>query len=219
MRAIVCLFTAKLEVKKKFLPPELEAIEFPFDVVFITEYPDSTVGPYNENLILLYCKYEKQAGLFVMNIYVDDDAALAAGREIWGYPKKFCDISLSSIENNSIRGKLVRKGKTIIDLEADVLEKPPSIDPTYLIQSFPLYNLKIIPDVEDNSKPCFKQLTSTTLDWPKIYDKKGLDIKSCKSEYSEYDICSEVLADVKFSGGFYVECDQLLPNGKVLKTF
>jgi len=218
MRAIVCLFKAKKENKARFLPPQLESIEFPFDVLFITEYPDSTIGPYNENLILLYCKYEKTFGLFVMNIYVDDDVALTAGREIWGYPKKMCDITLSPIQDNSVRGTLVRKGKTIIDIEVELSEKAPGIDPTYLIKAFPLFNLKIIPDVEDNSKPALKQLTETRLEWPKIYDSRGLDVKKCNSEYSEYDICSELLNGVEFSGGFYVECDQILPNGKVLQN-
>ncbi|MHA1893604.1 MAG: acetoacetate decarboxylase family protein [Candidatus Helarchaeota archaeon] len=218
MRAIVCMMKIDLETKKKFLPPELEAVEFPFDTLFITEYPDSDIGPYNENLILLYCKFEGNPGLFVMNIYVDTDEAMAAGREIWGYPKKMCDINLSPIQNNKIQGTLVRKGKKIIDIEVELGDKPPGVDPSYLISSFPLINLKQFPDVEDNTKPCLKQITATTLEWNNITVKRGLTTKSVSSEYSEYDICSEVLNKADFNlGGFYVECDQVLPNGKLLK--
>lgn len=219
MRAIVCLFKTTREAKRRVLPPELESIEFPFDAIFIAEYPNSTIGPYNENLILLYTKYEKTQGLFVMNIYVDDDAALTAGREIWGYPKKLCNIKLSPIKDDKITGTLVRKGKTILQVKAELTDKSPGVDPSYLIKAFPLINLKLIPDVADNSKPALNQLTATQLAWNNIRVTKGLKVKSITSEYSDYDICSEVInvSDTSI-GGFYVECDQTLPNGRVLKN-
>jgi len=214
------MMSVNAETKKKFLPPELEAVEFPFDILFISEYPDSTVGPYNENLILLYCKYEGKPGLFVMNIYVDSDEAMAAGREIWGYPKKMCEIKLSPIQDNKIKGSLTRKGKKIINIEVELGDKPPGVDPSYLISSFPLINLKVFPDVEDNTKNCFKQLTATTLQWTDIKVKRGLKVKSINSEYSEYDICADVLNKANFNlGGFYLECNQILPNGKILKNY
>ncbi|MBD3230911.1 MAG: hypothetical protein GF329_22220 [Candidatus Lokiarchaeota archaeon] len=218
MRAMVCLFKAPIDVKKQFLPAELEPVEFPFDAIFIAEYPDSSIGPYNENLILLYCKYKKDPGLFVMNIYVDDDEALTAGREIWGYPKKMCNISLSEIENNKVMGKLVRKRKTIIEAEAELTEKAPGLDPEYIVKSFPLINLKLIPDVEDNLNPALKQLTATNIEWKNFTLKRGLNVQSLKSEFSEYDICSEILkvSDLNL-GGFYIECDQILPNGRLLE--
>jgi len=219
MRAIVCLFQAPLDIKKKFLPPEVEPVAFPFDAIFISEYPDSTIGPYNENLILLYCRVNKVPGLFVMNIYVDDDGALTAGREIWGYPKKLCEIQLSPIKDNKITGTLTRKGKTILKVEGELLDKAPGVSPEYLIQGFPLYNLKLIPDVENNSKPALKQLTETRLSWDNIRVTRGLKPLKITSEYSEYDICAEVLTVSNTTiGGFYVECDQTLPNGKVVKN-
>ncbi|MHA1300443.1 MAG: acetoacetate decarboxylase family protein [Candidatus Helarchaeota archaeon] len=219
MRAIVCMMDIDVETKKRFLPPELEAVKFPFDALFISEYPDSSIGPYNENLILLYCMFEGKPGFFVMNIYVDSDEALTAGREIWGYPKKICDIKLSPIQNNKIRGSLTRKGKKIIDIEVELGDKPPGVDPSYMISAFPLINLKFFPDVQDNTKACLKQLTATQLSWTDIKVKRGLNVKSITSEYSEYDICSELLNKAKFNmGGFYVECNQTLPNGILLKN-
>ncbi|MHA1268354.1 MAG: acetoacetate decarboxylase family protein [Candidatus Helarchaeota archaeon] len=220
MRAMVCLFKAPLDVKKRFLPPELTPIEFPFDAIFISEYPDSTIGPYNENLILLYCEYEKkQPGLFVANIYVTDDGALTAGREIWGYPKKMCDIFLSPINNTKVNGKLIRKGKSIIEIEAELTGKAPGLDPAYIVQSFPLINLKLIPDVADNTKPALKQITATNIKWENFVVKKGLKVLSVKSEYSEFDICADILNKSDTSiGGFYIECDQTLPNGRIIKN-
>jgi len=220
MRALISLLKVPLKIKKKFFPPELKPIEFPFDAIFIAEYPDSTIGPYNENLILLYCEYEKgKPGLYVANIYVTDDGALTAGREIWGYPKKMSKISLSKPENNKVNGKVIRKNKKIIEVEAELVDKPPGLSPEYIVKSFPLINLKLIPDVEDNAKPALKQLTATFIKWENFKVQRGANVKSIESEFSEYDICAELINNSeKNMGGFYIECDQILPNGKVIKN-
>ena len=101
IRAIFVFFQCPTDIKEKALPPELDP-DKGFDTIFIAEYPDTTIGPYNENLILLSCKYKKKLGNYVYNIYVDSEEALTAGREIWGYPKKLCEINLSPIKENKV---------------------------------------------------------------------------------------------------------------------
>ena len=222
MRAMVLLFQCAPGIKKKYLPPELEPIEYGFDSIFISEYPDSTVGPYNENLILLNCKYQGLMGSFVFNIYVDSDEALTAGREIWGYPKKLCDIKLSPVQDMDgkkiVQGSLTRKGITFLEVEAEVLNNPPGMDPKDMVENMPLFNLKLIPDVANNQKPALRQLTQTDMKWDNASTKLGLKTNYIKSSPSRYDICNEILKDAnKVLGGFYVVCDQTLPNGKVLE--
>ena len=222
MRAIVLLFQCRPGLKEKYLPPELEPIEYGFDSIFISEYPDSTIGPYNENLILLNCNYKDQQGSFVLNIYVDSDEALTAGREIWGYPKKLCDIKLSPIEKidekNIVKGSLTRKGTTFLEVEAEILDNPPGMDPKGMVENMPLYNLKLIPDVADNSKYALRQLTQTDMIWENLIKKFGAKTHFIKTKYSKWDICHELLEDANtLLGGFYVECDQTLPNGKILE--
>ena len=222
MRAIVLLFQCAKGIKKKYLPPELEPIEYGFDSIFISEYPDSTVGPYNENLILLNCKYQGLMGSFVFNIYVDSDEALTAGREIWGYPKKLCDIKLSPVQERDgkkiIQGSLTRKGITFLEVEAEVLNNPPGMDPKDMVENMPLFNLKLIPDVANNQKPALRQLTQTDMKWENTSTKTGLKTNYIKSSPSRYDICHEILKDAnKILGGFYVVLDQTLPNGKILE--
>nr|MDO8112225.1 acetoacetate decarboxylase family protein [Candidatus Sigynarchaeota archaeon] len=216
-RAIVLVFQCQPGLKKQYLPPELEPLEFGFDSIFISEYPNSTIGPYHENLLLLNCMYKGIPGSFVLNIYVDDDGALTAGREIWGYPKKMCDIQLSPLQNRKVRGTLTRKGITFLDVEIEVMDKPPGMDPKGMLENMPLYNLKLIPDVADNSKPVLRQITETNMKYEKFYVQLGAKTNYIKTVYSEYEVCHEILKDaVKDLGGFYVECDQVLPNGRVL---
>ena len=216
LRALIVLFQCPLDIKKRYLPPELEA-DKGFDIIFISEYPDTTIGPYNENVILLACKYKKKPAAFVVNIYVDTDVALTAGREIWGYPKKLCDINLFPIQNNKVRGTLTRKNIKFLDIEIDLMmDKSPAIDPK-ILGSIPLINLKLIPDVADNSKPILRQLTAINLKFGEVYKTLTGKINYIKSEYSQYDICHEILKDVKNLGGLYVEADMTLPNGRPLE--
>ncbi|MFO8020790.1 MAG: acetoacetate decarboxylase family protein [Promethearchaeia archaeon] len=217
MRAILVIVQCKPEIKRKYLPPEFEPIEYGLDLVFITEYPESNLGPYNESLIMLNCNYKGNPGAFVFNIYVDSEEALTAGREVYGYPKKMCDIRLSEIQDNKVNGSLTRKGKTFLKVEVELTKRAPGMDPSDMIANMPLYNLKLIPDVADNSKPMVRQLTSTTLSWD-VKKQIGADTSYLKTEYSKYDICHKVLKDARINmGALYVECDQTLPNGKVLK--
>jgi len=53
-------------------------------------------------------------------MFVDSDHALAAGREIWGYPKKFADMSVKK-DGNKVVGVLRRKN---IDVMKITIEEP-----------------------------------------------------------------------------------------------
>jgi acetoacetate decarboxylase len=51
--------------------------------------PDSTgFGDYTESGQVIPVTYEGQPGAYVHAMYLNDDAPIAGGREIWGFPKK-----------------------------------------------------------------------------------------------------------------------------------
>lgn len=217
MRSLVSLFQVERDFKKQFLPPEFEPLDL-FDAIFIVEYPDSTIGPYNENLILLSCMYKNAPGLFVFNIYVDSDIALTAGREIWGYPKKICQIDLSQIENDRITGSLTRMGVKFLETQIELTDRPTGLDIPSLIQSMPIYNIKLIPNVDGGTIPALRQITSTVLGFGTQYRNNGAKTIYIKTEFSQFDICHEIIKNSKKDlGGFYIEADMTLPPGKLLE--
>jgi acetoacetate decarboxylase/3-phenylpropionate/cinnamic acid dioxygenase small subunit len=57
-------------------------------------YEDSSFGPYNEMFVLIPCLYKGEMYLYNPFIYVDNDKAMAGGREIGGWPKKLADIKI-----------------------------------------------------------------------------------------------------------------------------
>jgi hypothetical protein len=196
IRAMIVFFQCPPDVKEKYLPPELDS-DKSMDSIFIAEYPDTTIGPYNESLILLSCKHKRKIGSYVFSIYVDSDEALAAGREIWGYPKKFCEIKLSPIQNNKVQGTLNRKGMSILDVEVEIMDEAPQLDP--------------------NSKPALRQLTANLVDYGEFYEVLKVKTNYIKSQNSQYDLCYEILKDAnKTIGGLYGEYDLTLPLGKVI---
>ncbi len=216
-RALALMFQSVPHLKKHCLPDEFVAIENGLDTLIILEYPETSIGPYNEAVLLLSCIYQNKPGNFVYSIYVDDDVALAAGREIWGIPKKIAEINLSKIKKNKINGSVTRKGKTLFDISAEIMDNEPGLNPRDMFESLPFYNLKLIPDIADNTKPALRQLTETFLQIEKIYAQNGALTKFIKSHQSQYDISHEILKEaVKDLGGFYAEYDCILPNGKVL---
>jgi acetoacetate decarboxylase len=60
-------------------------------------YRDSSFGPYNEFMPVIPCLFKGELFLHVPFIYVDNDAAMAGGREIGGWPKKMGNISMDRV--------------------------------------------------------------------------------------------------------------------------
>ena len=217
-RALALFFQFIPNLKKNYLPPEMESIENGLDTVIILEYPDTSIGPYNEALLLLSCTYKNKPGMYVFSIYVDDDVALTAGREIWGIPKKMAEINLSKIKKNRINGTVSRKGNMIFEVSAEIMNNEPGLNPRDMFESLPFYNVKLIPDIANNSKPALRQLTETFIKIEEIYTQNGTIPNYLKSQSSKIDISDVILKDaVKDLGGFYAEYDMVLPNGKILE--
>jgi acetoacetate decarboxylase len=70
------------------VPAPLEVVEPIVKFEFI-RMPDSTgFGDYTESGQVIPVQYRGERGLYVHSMYLDDDAPIAGGREIWGFPKK-----------------------------------------------------------------------------------------------------------------------------------
>jgi acetoacetate decarboxylase len=76
--------------------------------VLVADYGASTLGPYREYVALLQVTDDDgTSGMYIPYIYVTNDAALAAGRELLGAPKKLAEISVD-VEAEAIVGRVAR---------------------------------------------------------------------------------------------------------------
>jgi hypothetical protein len=86
-------------------------------VVFVT-YIDGDLGPYNEFGV---CFLVRGRGVFIHRLPVDGEFTMAAGREIWGFPKELADF-----EVDGTHGVIRQHGQLIVDLQVKPGLKLPS---------------------------------------------------------------------------------------------
>jgi acetoacetate decarboxylase len=88
-------------------------------LVYISDFTNCDKVGFMDAGIMLSVRYKGRIGGYVLYEYENDDGAMAAGRELWGYPKKFADIELRS-DDTQAAGFVRRKGQKIFEVGADL---------------------------------------------------------------------------------------------------
>lgn len=84
--------------------------------VFAMDVPDAgALGSYREGGVVAKVSYGGQTGGHVLYEYVTSDDSMAAGREIWGYPKKLCEIDWIE-DGNEVSASVTRRGHEVIGM-------------------------------------------------------------------------------------------------------
>ena len=87
------------------MPPPLEIVDDTVNCEFI-RMPDSTgFGNYTDFGQVVPVRFAGQTGGFVHSMYLNDEAPIAGGRELWGFPKKLASPSLE-IDVDTLVGTL-----------------------------------------------------------------------------------------------------------------
>jgi acetoacetate decarboxylase len=113
-------------------------------VISISDFTNSKKLPLMDCGLIFPVKYKNLFGGYYMFEYEDHEYAIAAGRDLWGYPKKYGKIDL--IETNSkIRGTVKRNNKVIIDITCDLSKKISKVERPKLT---PHLNIHVIPKAD-----------------------------------------------------------------------
>jgi acetoacetate decarboxylase len=116
--------------------------------------PDSTgFGDYTESGQVISVAFEGQAGGYVHAMYLNDEAPIAGGRELWGFPKKLAAPSLT-VEKDTLLGTLDYGPVRVAT--ATMGYKHRTLDTTAVKAALgaPNYLLKIIPHVDGSLRIC-----------------------------------------------------------------
>ena len=89
------------------LPEGLELSVPVLATLMLIRYPFSTLGAYEEAILGIHCTWQGEEQFYIPHIVVNNDVPLAAGREIWGFPKKMARITLEK-EADLIWGNVER---------------------------------------------------------------------------------------------------------------
>ena len=116
--------------------------------------PDSTgFGDYTESGQVVPVTFEGQPGGYVHSMYLNDEAPIAGGRELWGFPKKLAAPSLR-VETDTLLGTLDYGSVRVAT--ATMGYKHRGLDHGAVLAGLlaPNYLLKIIPHVDGSARIC-----------------------------------------------------------------
>lgn len=114
-------FRTDPDVVASVLPRPLTAPADPVGTAFVARYPETSVGvQYSEGALFLDAMYRGERGSYCLAMPVDDDTAMIAGREKFGYPKKLADRITLERSGDHIVGSVIRKEVEILRIEGDL---------------------------------------------------------------------------------------------------
>jgi len=208
-KLFLALFTPTEESIRALLPEPLRPSQMPLAGILVGEMPCKETGTFMEAGMLIQCLFdnpetkEEEVGVYFAYNYVDTDVAQAAGREIWGYPRKRADISLDW-KGDTLTGTAKRDGVTLLKATCTLDDEGEWID------SGPNINLKMIPCVTGEGYE-MAVLTAAHL----TYDTRNGRSGDVEVEFNNgpRDDFSKIQVESSFIGQYF-DCDILLPAGK-----
>jgi len=119
-------------------------------------YNFSTLGPYEEAILALSCTWQGEPRVYIAHIVVNTDPPMAVGREVWGFPKKFAEITLQ-MEDDLIWGTMDRPTGNRICTGVMRPEAPINLEEGEQI-AVPALSLRVIPSPEEGAPPSLMEL-------------------------------------------------------------
>lgn len=182
---VIITYRTDPEALRAVVPEPLEIGEPLVKYEFI-RMPDSTgFGDYTETGQVIPVTFQGQEGGYVHSMFLDDDAPIAGGREIWGFPKKLAKPALVH-EGDVIVGTLhygsVLCATATMGYKHKILEKEP------ILKSLQKANflIKVIPHVDGTPRIC--ELVR--------YYLQDVEVKGAWSGPSDLQLYRHVFADV-----------------------
>ncbi len=134
--------------------PEPLTVKDPIVKYEFIRMPDSTgFGDYTESGQVIPVEFEGKPGGFVHSMYLNDDAPIAGGREIWGFPKKLAEPSLRA-EKDTLVGTLDYGSVRVATGTMGYKHKTLDTATIKAALEVPGFLLKIIPHVDCTPRIC-----------------------------------------------------------------
>ncbi len=141
------MYETEADVIAKLLPPPLEPAAEPWALSYISNFPDTNLGPgYRECALFIRCQYKGEVGNYCLSMPLDgDDDRIFNGREIYGFPKKTAKITLNR-DGKVVEGSVERRGVRFATIKAELAvkmaEPPLKVGPSFLFKFMPRADLK-----------------------------------------------------------------------------
>jgi acetoacetate decarboxylase len=221
-------FTADASAAARLLPPGLEVADSPAQCeVRVCNYHWSVFGPFHESYALIRVRdIDGSLYWYLPLIFTDNEAPLAAGRELWGYPKKLALMRWSW-------------GRDLGDRPANELlhfaTERPSDTPLFSVTFAPerqanpterhglsVVSRRVIPASEQGRQPAAdelivvgysKSLQRDATGAPKLWAGQGSFSVGVRTDLDPWYL----LTPIEVTGSYWQVSDFALPAGSVLR--
>jgi acetoacetate decarboxylase len=144
-----------LDILPEFIEPSTDP---PQVVVSVTDVGFHVpLGPYAESYVAVRCKFKNEPIRYIAFMWVNSDAAMAAGREIYGAPKKMGKVTLGIVPPSTelMQGIVERpEGNNILTISAHLT----GIAEPGEMKGEPAALLRVIPDSCGAKEPAIAEL-------------------------------------------------------------
>lgn len=150
---LIVTYRTDLDALRAVVPEPLEVLDPIVKYEFI-RMPDSTgFGDYSESGQVIPVSFQGQKGSYVHSMYLNDEAPIAGGRELWGFPKKLASPSMR-VETDTLVGTLdygsIRVATATMGFKHHALDR----EAVLAGMLSPNFLLKIIPHVDGSARIC-----------------------------------------------------------------
>jgi acetoacetate decarboxylase len=212
-KAMVILFSTTPEAIRKTVPEPL--VPNPGNLMFVIVQKVTIGGAfsYNEMILGAPVTFKGKSVNYFAYLLLDRAEAISGGREIWGFPKKFGQITIEE-KDGKITARASRWGATLIEAAVELARPVPPGSEGPVSSGV---NLKLIPSVKAGAPPDVKQLTSTVAEGYKLHQaKEGPATLSLGG--SPFDPLNRIPVK-SVLGGRYIISDSTLTYGEVLYDY
>jgi acetoacetate decarboxylase len=150
---LIVTYRTDPEALRAVVPEPLLITEPIVKYEFIRMADSTGFGDYTETGQVIPVQFEGQSGGYVHSMYLNDEAPIAGGRELWGFPKKLASPSLV-VETDTLLGTLDYGSVRVAT--ATMGYKHRALDLAKVRESLltPNFLLKIIPHVDGSARIC-----------------------------------------------------------------
>lgn len=154
------LFRSDPEIIARHVPAPLSVDPDGGMSMMISRFFASGFGSYHEATLCATVRFRNKPINFALYLILDNDIAVCAGREIWGWPKKMGRVTLAD-RDGVVTSSVERGGLPLVQAAVEV---GPLVAPAALSgANMEFITLKLIPSVRNGAPPDVMQLAKTAL--------------------------------------------------------
>jgi len=211
---LIVTYRTDMDALRAVVPEPLQLTSAVVKYEFI-RMPDSTgFGDYTESGQVIPVSFEGQAGGYVHSMYLNDEAPIAGGRELWGFPKKLASPSLV-VEKDTLVGTLDYGSVRVATATMGYKHRALDLQAVRAAMLAPNYLLKIIPHVDGSARIC--ELVR--------YFLEDVQVKGAWSGPAALELAQHALAPVaqlpvlEILSGTHIVADITLGMGSVIHDY